>query len=684
VAFVSPSFFDTLGTSAVAGRLLRAGDADASAPPAALISERLWRRVFHGSPAVLQTSLTIAGRAFPLVGVTPERFSGLRIIDLGAADSEYPDAWICLRDASLWRATAHPSFPWLAVAGRLAPGATLNAARAELSVVATRLAPPGAGGAQRHRAFRVYRAGLDWRDEPTQSLLVLGMFLAIPLCVLAIGCVNVINLQLARAMDEGGELSLRLALGASRWRIVRLLLVEVAVVAAVSTVIGCVGARVLLMRAAAASPVPPAVDPAAMAFAALLVTAVVCVAGLLPAWWSSRDVVAAGLRDLRDASKMRVRFRRFLIVVQVAASVALLALSGVAIRSLTTGAAAGSSAAREILTAAFDFGSASANRSTQFVRAMENRLGDATAIRGVAFATFGAIPRAVRYQRPADAPGQERIAAGGYVTPQWFAVADARFVAGDARGDFPPGSAVVNRTLASVLSGTGAAGGRADAAIGARIRVGRTDAEIVGVIEDMPVGGGDGTPVPILILPMSPTAPDVVAILVRANDGAGARQAMAAAVTAIDPTLPVPRIQTFDDQIAEASRGLRDLVSMAATLGGLSVALAGAGLHSLLAYAVRRRRREIGIRVALGAQSREVVGMAVAPAVWLVVAGAVAGLALAMPVALVIRASLPGVSPLDLRGLLPSVAILMLVAVVGAAGPTFQAIRVQPIDALRE
>src|SRR5687768_15742220 len=104
VAFVSDRFFDTLGTRPVIGRLLGAADADPSAAPVAVMSERLWRRAFGASPAILHDSLTIAGRPFPLVGVAPDRFAGLRIVDLGGRDSDYPDVWICLRDATLWPA----------------------------------------------------------------------------------------------------------------------------------------------------------------------------------------------------------------------------------------------------------------------------------------------------------------------------------------------------------------------------------------------------------------------------------------------------------------------------------------------------------------------------------------------------------------------------------------------------
>ena len=299
VAFVSRRLFETLGTGVVLGRVLTAADGESSAAPVALISERLWRRAFNGR-GVLETPLTIAGRSFSIVGVTPDRVSGTHIIDLGARDTDSPDAWI-------FRATPR-SGPRPPGSGSMAFRSRPVDARADVRAVQSgsifRDADHERSARCRRAAqiFRVYGGGIDWRDEPAQALLTGALVLFIAVIVLVMGCVNVIDVNLTRALDESSELSLRLALGASRWRIVRPLLLEVAGLALLSTLLGLAGARMLLLRAGGVSPVPLAVDPVAMAFAALLVTAVVCVTGLLPAWWSSHDVVAAGLRELRGTS----------------------------------------------------------------------------------------------------------------------------------------------------------------------------------------------------------------------------------------------------------------------------------------------------------------------------------------------------------------------------------------------
>jgi predicted permease len=682
VAFVSAQFFAALGTQPIAGRLLDAGDAVAEAQPVVLLSERLWRIAFNGDRGVLGRALVVGGRAFAIAGVTPDHFSGLRIVDVSESESDYPQVWLNLRDARLWPVTARPRVPWLFLAGRLPAGTTLKVARAELDIIAPRIATPAAAGEALDRTksvFHAYRAGLDWRDEPSQSLLTMALFLFIPLSVLAIGCVNVINLQLARGMDEAGELSLRLALGASRGRILCLLLLEIACLATMCAGLGCLGARVLLSRAGTHLAVPPAIDGSVLAFTVVLVIAVVCVAGVLPAWQTSRDVVAAGLREFHDQSRRRVRLRGILVVVQVAASVMLLALSGVAIRSLLMRTSPIAVDARQILTAVFDFTQVrpAAARSGLFVESVLGDLGRAPSVRAAAFATFVSGGAPIRYAQATDPPNVERVAYGGWVTPGWFAATGAAFVVGQP-SRFVQGSAVVNRAFAATIA-EGDPGG----AIGARLRLSAgSSVEVVAVVPD--TEAADGTPLPMLFLPWPAVAPPALSLIVRTTDVVAARQAIRAAVTAADPSVPIVRLETLDARVSQLSRGLRAIVSLAAAIGIVSVGLAGAGLHSLLSYSVRRRKREIGIRVALGARTNEIVWLVTAPMVSLVTAGAAVGLATAIPIAALLRSVLVGTSPFDPRGLLPGVAILLCVALISALGPMYHATRVDPIQCLRD
>jgi putative ABC transport system permease protein len=650
----------------------------------ALLSESLWRRAFNGDPRVVGRALVIGERAFAIVGVTPKSFSGLRRMDVGERESDYPQLWLPLRDAQMWPATARPNRPWLSLAGRLSPPSSLKSARAELDLAARRVAsgPPSRDAPDRSRAsFRSYRSGLDWRDEPSQSLLTMAVFLFIPLSVLAIGCVNVINLQLARGLDEASELSLRLALGASRARILRLLVLEVVALAAICAGLGCLGARLLRARAGAYMPVPPAIDGTVLAFTVVLVVGVVCVAGLLPAWQTSRDLVASGLREFHDQSRRRVRVRNALIVVQVAASVALLALGGMAIRSLTALTPAIVADARQILVADFDFTQVrpAAVRSGLFIDSVLADLGRAPSISAAAFSTFATGGLPIRYRRTSDLPQVERTAYGGLVTAGWFAATGVTFIGGSDARSFTPGAAAVNRALAASLEAAGT-----DRAIGTRLRLwSGQQVEIVGIVSDSQ-RGSDGAPLPMLFLPMPSSVPPAIFLIARATDVNAARQAIPAAVKAVDPSVPIVRVDTLEARIDESSRSLRGYVSLAVAVGVVSIAMAGVGLHSLLSYTVRRRKREIGIRVALGARRNEIIWLVTAPVLWLVSAGAAAGLAAALPLAILLRSVVFGASSFDVTGLLPTIAILLGVAAAAALGPTYHAVQVDPVRSLRE
>jgi putative ABC transport system permease protein len=307
-------------------------------------------------------------------------------------------------------------------------------------------------------------------------------------------------------------------------------------------------------------------------------------------------------------------------------------------------------------------------------------LGRASSVRAAAFSTFVTGGAPVRYSRESDPPQMERVAYGGLVTPDWFAATGATFIAGNAER-FVGGSAVVNRALAAAV--TEASTG---AAMGARLRLGSAPAryaEIVGVVPDT-LRASDGTPLPMLFLPMPAVVPPTLFLIVRATDVTGGREAIRAAVTAADPSVPIVRLETLDQRLSQLSRGFRSVVSIAAGIGLVSIGLAGAGLHSLLSYTVRRRKREIGIRVALGARTNEIVWLVTAPVMWLVSAGAAAGLAAAFAIAALIRSAMLGASSIDAWGLLPSIAILLGVALMAAFGPIYHATRVDPIRSLRE
>jgi hypothetical protein len=322
-------------------------------------------------------------------------------------------------------------------------------------------------------------------------------------------------------------------------------------------------------------------------------------------------------------------------------------------------------------------------RSGPFVSGVLERLEKEPSIHASAVSTFMGAGAALRYWLSADGPEVVRVAYGGFVTPGWFSAMHVTVLAGHlpARGAAIESDAVINAALAAAL------GGGANV-LGTRVRVqdlskrGQVSTEVVGVVADTETSA-EGKPLPMLFLPMPAAATPAFLLIARARDVPAARRAIADAVTEADPVVPLGRIESLDVRTSELFRGFRETAWFGLALGGLALTLAAAGLHSLLSYIVRRRTREIGIRVAIGARTSDVVWLIVKPALWLVVAGAAAGLVVVVPIATLMRSALLGISPLEPTALLPSLGVLLVVSLVASSIPAYRAARVDPVEALR-
>jgi putative ABC transport system permease protein len=680
-AFVSARFFETLGTSPVRGRLLHAGDALGSAPPAVVVSESWWRGALNGEPTVIGRVLAIDGRSFTVVGVAPARAPGLRPLDVGARESDYPQLWLPLRVAESSPRLQIAHTPSLVVAARLQAGRSLATARAEVGVLRSRLPNEPF---RRDTFLRVYRSGLDWRDAPGESLLALGLFLVVPLGVLAIGCVNVINLQLARAVEQAGELSLRLALGASRLRLVRMLSVEVAALAAVATALAWSGSWFATTRMQGLLATPIAVDVEALVFAAVLMTAVTMAAGLAPAWLSTRTTPAAGLRPLQAGISGRTRGRSLLVAVQVSASLALLAISSLAIRTIIVRQPQTPADAARILLADIDLTELQGvgSRPGSFVETVLDELRRESAIETAAFSTFSLVGSPITWAR-ADSP-ETRVAFGGLVTTEWFDAIGVRVLAGRTPISSERGEVVVNVAMARAV-GASTAG-----VLGTPLRIRNPAApasfqivHIVGVMADT-VKSPDGAPTPMIVLPMPSTAAPRLVLTARVRDVPSAAKALARAAAAADKAVPLGRIESLDERVRAVFSAFREMAVLGVSLGLLALMLAALGLYSLMAYTVRRRTREIGVRLAIGATPHDILLLVLGRGARLVLGGTLAGLVVAAIIASVMRAVLTAVSPFDPWALLPSVGALVLAAMVACALPAYRAARVDPVRALRD
>ena len=456
-----------------------------------LLGAQVWREHFGGSPEVIGTTIIVAGVAAVVVGVTPDRMAGLALQD-STSDADRPQLWLPLRTRPVQLAGS-PSQRWLSVAGRLRLGVALSTARADTARVGRLLEEERLTlSPAKNQALRAFRAGFDWHDTPLDALTVTALVLFVPVGVLAIGCLNVLNLQLSRAADRVRELRLRLALGATRARIVRLLATEVVVLFAVAATVGWRGAVALLSIAEPYVGRRLAISAPVLWFGVALTFLVIAVAGVTPAWLAARGLSPGhGLERSHEAIRFKA-LRAGLVVAQVTASMALLFLSAVGLASLRARAPALPRAADEVVIAEFALRDVHYSRAQAgvFVQRVMESLGGETPPATAGFSDVLPFTGAVRYALPGDAPDVARIVTGGCVTPGWFAAIDLRFVAGQPFGSGDSTAvAVVNQSAAAAIAGTGGA------ALGRVVRAAHADGalrevQIVGVVADSVTLGG--------------------------------------------------------------------------------------------------------------------------------------------------------------------------------------------------
>jgi putative ABC transport system permease protein len=679
-AFVSSAYFETLGTIAVRGRLLTQDDARAEAAPSVVIGERLWRDSYGSAEDVLGRVLTVSGRPFTIVGVTPSGFPGLLPRDVGQSRRGYPEIWLPLHTITAGSIQGRAA-PGLSVAGRLRPGATLAQAQAELAVAAPQLNGPPRTTPEARRLVS-FRAGLSWTERPFETILTLAVFLFVPLSILLIGCANAINLQLARATERSRELGVRIALGASRYRLARLLAVEVLFLAALAASTGWYGAVLFLDRAAPIIQLPVQIDLASALFMLFLIVTVIVVAGFAPAWLATRTAIAAGLKEVADGSIQHKRLRATLVVAQVAISLSLLLISARGVRTLQVWLPQLPPSADRTLVAEFNVATVHPGQrdSRAFVDAVLSRLDRSVAIPSVGFADFVRMDGAVRYWRASDNDEARRSAVGGFVTRGWFDAYGApltggRIFSADGRGEI-----VINDAFAATLDG-----GVGDA-LGRTLRISHPPGappqtvEIVGVVADR-LTQMDGRGVPAIYALMPEHSPPGVVLVARAPDVAAATAAIKVAVTEADSALPWFSLETLETRALAPVQGLRETAWFGAALGAVALLLAATGLHAVLTYMIRRRTHEIGIRMAVGAGTHAIVLLVVGHAARLLVGGAIGAVVISAPLVLVMRV-LPNLSPFDPIAILAPLGLLFVVGVLASILPAYRAATVNPIDVL--
>ena len=692
LGFASATLFPTVGVQPFLGRGFSAAEERAGDDQAVVLSYATWHERFGGDPRVVGRTMLLDNVPYRVVGVLPRGF----------AFSGPCDVWIPL--STSLPATADRGSHWLRVIARMRPGVARAQVDAELSAIAARL---------RERDPGIYGDRWQLVEQPLIDRLVgdarpaLLVLLGAVAFVLLIACANVANLMLARATARRREMAVRSALGASPGRLMRQLLTESLLLSLVGAALGVLlalwGVDALLALAPDALPRASevALDGRVLAFSLALALATGLAFGLVPALAASRPNLD-GLRDgARGASAARGRLKRALVVGELALSLTLLVGAGLMVRSFLELRAVDPGIAPEhVLTLRVGLptpkGEPTADDRARWVAwfaratARLRQLPGARAAAATDILPFDGNDSRYTFdiegeppRRVADLPHEEVRE----VTPGYFEALGIPLVRGRVPGDGDDAAAprivVVNQALARRYWPHG------EDPVGRRIKLhgeGRSGwSTIVGVVGDVRGFGLDQPARPELFVPYAQLTDSAgMAIVVRSDgDAAALAPSVRAALAEVDATQPIFDVQPMSALIASSLAQRRFALVLMLVFAGVALLLAAVGVYGVMSYSVAQRTQELGIRVALGASTANVLGLVVGDGLRLIAAGLVAGLGGALALTRLIASLLFSVSPTDPATFAVLALLLAAVALVAIVIPARRALRVDPMQALR-
>ncbi len=700
-AYISWTMFPLLGVEPVIGRAFVEADDRAGAPPVVILGDETWRARYGADPGVVGRMVRISGVPATVIGVMPPGFG-------------YPDReqlWLPL--AALPEADRTSRLLTLTTFGRLRQGISIDQARAEFTVFVAAVAeryPDGPSG----------RAGVEVPGFGGELMITLGLLLGAVGFVLLIACANVANLLLAQAADRSRDVTLRLALGASRWRIVRQLLVESLMLAGAGGLCGLVlgYAGVKLFFNLPPDMAPPywvqfTMDRVVFGYVALLSAGSAIGCGLVPAWHAARTDLTAALHDAgrtSAGSRTRHRWTGAFVVAQVTLALVLLTGTAILIQSMMRLVRHDVGIdTRGLIAATIDLHPAAGtpDRRLLLLDQLDQRLASMPQV-AAALASHGplegALVRRVRLDtHPAGAPADTlpRVSLV-YVGPRYFEVMGASAPPGlpplaDARLDGD--AVVVNQRFAATFFPD-------EPIIGQRFQVtpGERWLTITGVVADIGQhhvrylleGARGWDPGAVIYRPHTALAENpseienridmgaFMTILARSASGPDAAVSFVVdRVREVHPDVPVFGVTTVDDVLMRQLSTQRLIGPLFATFALIALLLATCGVYAVTAYAVSHRMREIGVRIALGADARRVWWAVTGSTLRQLAVGLVLGAAGAAAVSRVLPAALFGSEGLDPRLLAGIAAVLVTAGLTASAVPARRALRVDPMTTLR-
>ena len=709
---VSANYFEVLSVNVERGRsFLPEEDQTPGAAPVAVISHALWRDHFGSDQNVIGKTVILNGQQFAIVGVAPAGFVG--------TEEAFPrDVWVPLSMRAQVRSgimgaggNQNPftdrNARWFTTMARLKPDVSLQQAQSRMDYLAAQLASAyPETNANRH--ITIYIAGNGRPIFRTMLLPVTWILLTTVGLVLLISCANVANLLLARATARRKEIAIRLALGASRGRLVRQLMTESVLLALLG---GCAGLVLsfwitnLLMALKPSVPLPINInvrtDWRVMVFTFLFSLLAGIIFGLVPALQASKPDVVPVLKDERSAfghGRNLFSLRNILVIAQVALSLVVLVAAGLFLRSLRNAQAISPGfAATQVLGMSLDTGAQGYDetRSRLFYEQLVNRVQALPGVRAASIAQSAplsylyapalAVPTIVEGHEP-PAGENPPVIGKNTVGPKYFQTLGIPILRGrDFTAEVQEGApkvVIINETMARRFFAN-------EEPLGRRLRVMRrggqpVSCEIIGVVGDSKYLSLGEDPRPYMFFPFQQNSWPVMTLLVRADSNpknliAAIRQQ----VKTLDDNLPPFNVVTLAENIDISLFPARFGALLLGGFGVLALVLATVGIYGVMSYSVSQRTHEIGIRMALGAQVNNVLRLVVGQGMLLALVGVAVGLAAAFAVTRVVKNLLYGVSATDLATFAVITLLLFVVALLACYVPARRATKVDPLVALR-
>ena len=684
---ISAEFFQVLGVTPLKGRLFTKGeDAAGAARNGVLLSFGTWQSRFASDPGILGRQVTLDGQSYTVIGILPRGTPWLDAAEVFLPMERRPDA-------------DRGSFE-LEVIGRLKPGVTIEASLADLQPVANRLAglyPKDDGG----MGF-VIEPSSSWVASDTTRRALWILMGAVGFLLL-IACVNLANLFLARATSKTREQALRSALGASRGRLVRQVLTESLLVSSIGAAFGLLMAFgiIRVLRAWNPAGVPRmaevSIDGWVLGFTALATIVTALLAGIVPALHAGHQNLSGALREGdRNVGGGRFlgRLRGVLVTTEVAASLALLIGAGLLLRSFQRVMAQerGFISDGRILAEVATPRSYDDARSGQFLAALRERLGanpEITTVSVVSRRPLTGVGTGMGFgaaDKPSPASKEVPWAAWRIITKDYFRALGVPLIAGRdfAESDLisKPWRVIISKSLAQQLW-------PGENAVGRQLIMwkGQSDesAEVIGVAGDMRDWSlQDGPSLAVYLPYYGARAGTFQLVLHTRGDVSSTQQLLRRTLAELDPGLPLSRVESLDHLVGESVGSRRFVMMLLATFACVALVLALAGIYGVLSYAVSRRTSEIGVRLALGASPRGVLGLIVAQGMLPVGVGVVAGVVAAAGLTRLMASLLFGVSATDVVTYAGVAGLLGAAALVSCYVPARQALKVDVVAALRK